>query len=50
MSINRRMDKADVTHVCNGILLSHKRHKMYRDMNYRTIYRDMNGYRDCHTE
>ena len=25
MSINRGMDKEDVVHVCNGILLSHKK-------------------------
>ena len=28
MSINRRMDKEDVVHICNGILLSHKRNKI----------------------
>ena len=25
MSINRGMDKDDVVHICNGILLSHKK-------------------------
>ena len=27
MSINRRMDKEVVVHICNGILLSHKKNK-----------------------
>ena len=27
MSTDRRMDKEDVVHICNGILLSHKRNK-----------------------
>ena len=28
MSINRRMDKEDVVHIYNGILLHHKRNKI----------------------
>ena len=43
MSINRWMDKEDVVHIYNGILLSHKKHK-------NAIYSDMDGPVDCHTE
>ena len=35
MSINRGMDKEDVVHICNGILLSHKKEQNWvicRDM------------------
>ena len=28
MSINRYMDKEDVVHICNGILLSYKKNEM----------------------
>ena len=28
MSINRGMDKEDVVHICNGILLSHKKNEI----------------------
>ena len=41
MSINRGMDKEDVVDIYNGILLSHKRNG---------IHRDMDGTRDCHME
>ena len=29
MSINRRMDKEDVVHIYNGILLSHKKNEIF---------------------
>ena len=38
------MDKEDVTHIYNGILLSHK-----KEWNY-IICSDVDGPRDCHTE
>ena len=38
------MDKEDVAHIYNGILLSHKKEQN------RVICRDMDGLRDCHTE
>ena len=38
------MDKEDVVHVYNGILLSHK-----KEWNV-AICSDMDGPRDCHTE
>ena len=44
MSINRRMDKEDVVHIYNGILLSHKKEQN------NAICSDMEGPRDCHTE
>ena len=44
MSINRGMDKEDVAHIYNGILLSHK-----KEWNS-AICRDVDGPRDCHTE
>ena len=37
------MDKEDVVHIYNGILLSHKEKQKC------TICRDVNGPRDCHT-
>ena len=43
-SINRGMDKEDVVHIYNGILLSHKKEQNW------VICRDMDGPRDCHTE
>ena len=44
MSIERGMDKEDVTHIYNGILLSHK-----KEWN-NAICSNMDGPRDCHTE
>ena len=44
MSIDRGMDKEDVAHIYNGILLSHK-----KEWN-NAIYLNMDGPRDCHTE
>ena len=44
MSINRGMDKEDVVHIYNGILLSHK-----KEQNSATC-RDVDRPRDCHTE
>ena len=44
MSIDRGMDKEDVVHLNNGILLSHK-----REWN-NAICSNMDGPRDCHTE
>ena len=38
------MDKEDVVHIYNGILLSHKKERNW------VICRDMDGPRDCHTE
>ena len=38
------MDKEDVIHIYNGILLSHKKEQNW------AIYRDVDGPRDCHTE
>ena len=38
------MDKEDVLHIYNGILLSHKKERNW------VIYRDVDGSRDCHTE
>ena len=38
------MDKEAVVHICNGILLSHK-----KERNCATC-RDVDGPRDCHTE
>ena len=38
------MDKEDVAHIYNGILLSHK-----KEWNS-AIFRDMDGPRDCHIE
>ena len=44
MSIDGWMDKEDVVHIYNGILLSHK-----RKWNW-VICRDVDGPRVCHTE
>ena len=44
MSINRAMDKEDVIHVYNGILLSHK-----KEWN-NAICSNMDGPRDYHTK
>ena len=44
MPINRQIDKEDVVHICNGILLSHKKERNW------VICRDVDGSRDCHTE
>ena len=38
------MDKEDVVHICNGILLSHKKEQN------NAICSNMDGPRDCHTE
>ena len=44
MPIDRQMDKEDVIHIHNGILLSHKKERNW------VICRHMDGPRDCHTE
>ena len=44
MPINRGMDKEDMVHIYNGILLSHE-----KEWNW-VICRDVDGPRDCHTE
>ena len=44
MSINRGMDKEDVAHIYNGLLLSHKKEQN------NDICSNMDGPRDCHTE
>ena len=44
MSIERWMDKEDVVHIYNGILLSHK-----KEWN-NAICNNMDGPWDCHTE
>ena len=44
MPSDRQMDKEDVAHIYNGILLSH-----IKEQNW-VICRDMDGPRDCHTE
>ena len=44
MSIDRRMDKEDVVHICNGILLSHK-----KEWN-NAICSNMDGPRGYHTK
>ena len=38
------MDKEDVVHIYNGILLSHKKERNW------VICREVDGSRDCHTE
>ena len=43
-NIHRRMDKENVAHIYNGILLSHK-----KEWNW-VICRDVCEARDCHTE
>ena len=42
-SINKGMDKEDVVHICNGILLSHKKWK-------NAICSNIGGPRDSHTQ
>ena len=44
ISINRGMDKDNVVHSNNRILLSHKKEQNC------AICRDVDGARDCHTE
>ena len=44
MPIDRQMDKEDVVHIYNGVLLSHKEERNW------VICRDVDGPRDCHTE
>ena len=44
MPIDRWMDKEDVVHIYNGILLSHKKERNW------VICRDVDEYRDCHAE
>ena len=44
MPIDRLMDKEDVVHIYNGLLLSHKKERNW------VICRDVDGPRDCHTE
>ena len=44
MSIDRWMDKEDVAHIYNGILLSHNKKRNW------VICSEMDGPRDCHTE
>ena len=42
---NRQMDKEDMVHIYNGILLSHK-----KEQNWVILYRHVGGPRNCHTE
>ena len=44
-AINREMDKEDVVHIYNGILLSHKKEEQNS-----AICRDMDGPTDCQME
>ena len=44
MSINRGMNKEDVVHIYNGILLSYKKERNG------VICKDVDGPRDCHTK
>ena len=44
MYTNRGTDKEDLVHIYNGLLLSNKKEQN------RTICRDVDGPRDCHTE
>ena len=44
MSLDRGMDKEDVVHIYNGILLGHKKEW------YSAIYSNMDGSRDYHTK
>ena len=44
MSIDKRMDKEDVVHIYNGILLSHQKEQN------NIICSNMDGPRDHHTE
>ena len=43
VSIDRWMDKEDVAHIYNGLLLSHKKKQNW------VICSDVDGPRDCHT-
>ena len=43
MSINRGVDKEDVVHIYNGLLLSHEKERNY-------AINDVGVPRDCHTE
>ena len=44
MPINRGMDKEDVVHICNGVLVGHKKEQN------NAICSNMDGARVCHTE
>ena len=44
MAINRRLDKEDLLHIYNGILLSHSKEQNS------AIFRDVDIPRNCHTE
>ena len=44
MPISKGMHKEDVVHICNGVLLSHKKEEN------NAICSSMDGPRDCHTE
>ena len=44
MYVNSGMDKGNVVHMYNGILLSHKEEQNW------VICRDVDAPRDCHTE
>ena len=44
MPTDKRMDKEDVVHIYNGILLSREKEQNW------VIYRDVDGPRDCHTK
>ena len=44
MPIDRQMNKEDVVHIYNGILLSHKKERNWVNC------REVDGPRDCHTE
>ena len=44
MSINRGMDKEDVVHICNGVLVGHKIEQN------NAVCSNMDGARICHTE
>ena len=44
MSINRGMDKEDMVHIANGILISHKKEQN------NAICSNMDGPRECLTE
>ena len=44
MPIDRWMDKEDMVHIYNGILLSRKKERNW------VICRDVDGSSDCHTE
>ena len=44
MSIDRGMDKEDIVHIYNGILLSHEKNEIM------SLYSNMDELRDCQTE